>query len=507
MAITDSTYYRWRSLVAMLQATEAHPRELYAILKAYYDSNGLYDVLRDRLVHVGVAYEALQELRNPANRAVEFHAMKLWPGMPEQTFQIHAKRDAIIDPIKQVWAWSNWASRKQPVARWYACYGGMVLKVARTARVDTDGQVLPSAEQRVFLQPIDISYVSELDVDERDNLTFIRIDTPKTRKLDSGSEESYWHVEVWDKETLTYRVWEHTGDVDTPLVELDDPIATRDMRDFGIDFVPFVHAKFRDIGETRGVGCFLHALSKIDEANRMATGLHQTLFRNKEGLWVLKAVGTDVAGRPFPAPEMDFLGEDESAESESSITVNGTKVARLPGNTDLESMVPDIAYEAAAKILHDQMLELEADMPELRYSRLQDTGVEMSGKALRLLLGDAIAKVEEARVSAVQALIKAHQMALTIGVAAGIPSFKGVGTYDAGDFDHTITLPDVLPLTMDERLSLASQKRGLGIPQITLWKEMGYTEDEITEMQAAAEQERSVTEQMLSNFENNLRNG
>ena len=55
---------------------------------------------------------------------------KIWPGPLPAALPIVTENQAIIEPIQQVWTWSNWGSEKQAAARWFACYGDMFLKVA-----------------------------------------------------------------------------------------------------------------------------------------------------------------------------------------------------------------------------------------------------------------------------------------------------------------------------------------------------------------------------------------
>jgi hypothetical protein len=121
----------------------------------------------------------------------------------------------------------------------------------------------------------------------------------------------------------------------------------------------------------------------------------------------------------------------------------------LPGMAKLESLVPNINYEAALKILQDDMMELERDLPELAYARISEQGGgDLSGRAIRFMLTPAIDRALEARGNAEAALVRANQMALTIGAAAGL--FRGVGTYDAGDFDHSFAARPVITVSEEE---------------------------------------------------------
>lgn len=469
------------SLGAYLSQQALHPRELYKVLGYYYTQNGLYDALNNLGVNVGTDTLGRRPFRNPANRVVEFYANKLWPGSVEDAFILTADNERIIKPIQQVWAWSNMAVLKQVLARWYALYGDLFIKVVQT-----------EDRAHVYQQGIEAQYVSDFDADERDYLTYIRIDQPMTKRV-GDDIRSFTRTEVWDKAAGSYRVWEHAKTADTPLDQLGVAAQAEEMSAFGIDFLPFVRAKFRDIGEDRGVGCFTHCLDKIDEANQLATRLHQLLFRHGGPVWAVAANALDKEGRPMPAPIFGvptiLRGGQENDRGE--IEIGDDKMLRLPGNSTLQALVPTLDYASALNILNAQMEELARDLPELAYYSLREKG-ELSGRAVRLLLSDAVAKAEEARGSAVNAFVRANQMALTIAQGAGVEGFTGLGTFEAGDFDHTIALPEIVPLDETEESSAmmarnSAYKMGVdaGLPLEIQLQRAGWSEDEMAELAAA----------------------
>jgi hypothetical protein len=410
-------------------ATTLGEIDLYRVLRAYYYSNGLYTELRDVLRRQGVAAEALKPLRNPTYRTVEFHAGHLWPGTLPAALPIETDNPDIIEPIQQVWTWSNWASTKQVAARHLALYGDMFLKVAQTE----DGA-------RAYLQALEPEYVTDFDSDERDYLTYVRIDVPMVRRHADGTTTVYQHVEVWDKQTGRFKVWEHTDQPNTPTEELGTPMRDEAIESFGIDFIPIVHAKFADIGEDRGLAAVSPALDKIDEANRQATRLSQMLFRHNNVTNALERTGVDANGRPLPPVRVsDTDGIADSAQD--TITLGDDTFVTLPSNSTLKQLVPNINYEAALHVLQDHMIELEGDLPELVLYRMSD-GRDLSGRAVRLMLEPAIKRAEEARGNAESALIRADQMALTMGQNAGL--WQDIGNYAAGDFDHCFEQRDIM---------------------------------------------------------------
>jgi hypothetical protein len=411
-------------------AHAASQADLYRVLRAYYLGNSLYDILRDMLRRQGIAAEALKPLRNPAYRVVEFHAQHMWQGTLPDAMPIVTDNQRIIEPIEQVWAWSNWNSTKQVASRHIAMYGDLFLKVAQT----TD-------QQRVFYQILEPETVTDFDADERDFVTYCRIDVPQIQRLANGTTRSFTHTEEWNKATGMLRVWEHQEPPSRSIQEIGEPIRVAEIASFGIDFIPIVHAKFADIGELRGTGSFTPALDKIDEACRQATRLSQMLFRHNNVTHVLKANSVDASGRPMPPPRINET--DATTDDDGTITLGDERFIKLPGMSELQQLVPNINYEAALHVLQDHMIELEGDLPELVLYRMSD-GRDLSGRAVRLMMGPAIARLEEARGNAESALIRADQMALTMCQNAGLFPDLG-GSFEDGSFEHSFEQRDVLP--------------------------------------------------------------
>lgn len=466
---------------------EVSPASLYTALELYYLNNGLYDAIQQESYSHGLWTPAMKGFRNPAHRVIEFYVSKLWPGQLEKALPIDTPNKAIIEPIKKIWEWSNWGANKQVAARWLSLFGDWLIKVA--TRNNSAGEV-----ERVYLQNIKPQTLSDFDTDERGYLTFLRLDIPRTRRKENGKTEDYIHTEVWDKASQTYKLWEHKKSAQEELRNLGNPTSTRSFGEWGIDFIPFVHAKFQDIGGERGIGAFTHALDKIDEANRQATRFYQILFRYNKAVWALAANSKDASGRPLPAPS---IGDGTTPESANTLELEDDVVIRLPGMSSLESMIPNINYDAALKGLQDHMLELERDLPELAYYRIRDMGSDLSGIAVRLMLSDAIDKVLEARGSAEEALARANSMALTIAQNAGLEGFSGLGTYEAGDFEHKFMERSVIPLTEKEEAEIVFTESGKKIPLLTALRRRGWTEEQIKEMEKDKKKEDEANQERL----------
>mgnify|MGYP001271793837 CR=1 FL=1 len=456
------------SVQAATTASELPYSEIAKLLWSYYLNNGLYDELR--LAGYFLGDETLKSLRNPAGRVVKFYTDTIWPGrLPDALPLDTMGNDTLVAPISDLWKWSNWQSNKQILALWTAVLGEAYIKVAQ-----------PEGKDRVYMQNIRPEYIpdDQVDFDAQGNITYIRVDVPQAVRKDDKIEY-YTHTEVWDKAAGTARFWLHKKGAETAVSRLGTPDSEYELLPtWGIDFIPFVRAVHTDIGEDRGVGAFLLHLDKIDEANRVATDLHAQIFRHNKPKWALRANGVDQAtGRALPPPN---VATTKNAAGEDVVEMSGEKFIRLPGTSTLEPLVPPLNYADHLAILQDHMSELENDLPELRYFRLQDAP-DLSGRAIRLLMAPAVASALEVRGSLEDALVRAQKMALTIGQNAGI--WSGLGSYDDGDLEHGFEERAVLDGGRYEEAEIWQSETAAGLPLLTALKRSGWTSEQLDELE------------------------
>lgn len=461
---------------------ELPPQELYGLLWRYYAANGVYDDLTAALRELNRPAEDIRELRNPAHRAVEFHVAKMFPGTLPSALPILAPNNRrIITPIQKIWRWSNFSMTKQRLVRFCGVFGDAFVKVAE--RDD------PLTGRHVFLQVLDPRWVTDFSVNEQGDVTYIRIEVPQTaREYRRGPfgvggrtvRKAILYTEIWDTERV--RIFRYP----TGAMRREDRDAIPAERDeaHGLGFVPVVWAPFTDIGEGRGMGVFTHALPKIDEANRVATRLHALLFRNNNNNWVLRANQIDATGRPLPPPRLDGLNGTSS--DDQSVQIGEERIWRLPGQSELQSIIPSIDYNAALAILNAQLEELRNDLPELRYYD-STAKSHVSGAALRAALSDAVDRVIEARGYLEGALMRAHGMALHLAQRARLPGYlpEQIGTLGAGDFEHQFADRPVFPLTSMEQASAVQAWVQAGVPMPVALMQEGWTEDEVKEIERA----------------------
>lgn len=471
--------------LATVAGTAAKPAELYALLRRYYSNNGLFQSLARGLHEAGIANPAMRGLRNPAFRVVEFYVAALWPGQLPDALPIEAENEDIKVAIQQIWTWSNWGSQKQVFARWLPMLGDCFIKVVQS-----------TARDRVYFQLVDPGHVVDFRTDDRGYLTYCRIDVP-VRRGQGAAARSRTHTEVWSRDQGTFRRWEHDQG-DRAVEELGVPIEETPFADFNIDFVPIVHCQFRDVGEDRGVGAFTLSIDKIDEVARKATRLSQQLFRGNTNTWVVEGQGTDASNRPLPPLR---VGADGAVDGSATLRLGDETMMSLPGGYTLKSLVPTIDFGASLAALNADMLELQADLPEMAYWRIPEASGDPSGRALRYLLAPALSRAAEARGNAFDALARADAMALTIAASARLRGFADLGSYEAGDFVHSFVEQDVIPINELERSqaqvqswTAAKLQKDAGVATSRILTERGYSEDNV----AAFAQEREADQTALN---------
>lgn len=508
---SNGTYSPTRSqTAARIAPQELPPRAIYDFLKQAYLSNGMYDGVRDAWAATGYASPNLKAIRNPITAVVDVLGSKLYPeplvvttpltqGLTGQQERADAEaNDPVKAAVDQVHLWSNWGRARRKHARWVSLYGEAFIKV-----------VSDPVAGRVYYELIEPQYVTDYTIDVRDFITSIRLDIPQCDVTRNGTQ--HWvHTEAWDRDLGTVRVWRTDGMLDAIAVralwDLGQPTDEIPLSAWGIDFVPICRAPFREIDDGRALGAVQPALEAIIEGDLSATNLHGLVFTDLGGAKVLKSIGNDPAGRPLPPPTVATATTNGTAgrQSDNTVLVGRREFWRLPGNQELQDVIPNIDYAAALAILQDHDQHLERLMPALGYIRISElSGGDLSGKAITYKMRAFVDQVEEGRSNVLACLTQADMMALTMGAFIGV--FPNIGTFEAGDFEHFYEEQPILHISSldeaEEKRTIAQAAQALssaGIPMgVILTDTLSMTEEEAAEVvdQAAADAEEAFNRQ------------
>lgn len=441
-------------------------KSLYAKLQKYYDGDPYSDIQTSAYI-TGEWVEAMKSLRTCVHRSTEFYVSML----SKREVTISANNEATLQAIQQFLKWSNFETQKRPMIRSMALFGDLFLKVVST-------------KNKVYSEMIDPSYVTDFKVDYRGYVQEIRIDIPM--KDENGNP--YTYTEYWNKEYFSS--WNHPYSDSVALDQLGTPNEFLFLPQMGVDFVPIVWIPFKRVsGKARGESCVSHALAKIDEANRITTRLHQMLWRYNKPIFVISANAVDKNNRPIPAPVI----RGSTSSTERDVDSLEREVVYLPGVSTMESLIPNIDYNAALAIVKAMEDEISKDLPELHYYDMKET--DASGKAMKLMLAPSIDRAEEAQSNFVAGLKRVNEIALTVGKFMGL--FPGLGSYEQGDFEHTIDMGDPFPMDEGDKAALLKTLCEAGVPLSTAMKIVGYPEETINE---AVEEKARASNNALSSF-------
>jgi hypothetical protein len=424
--------------------------DIYAkldLLDKYYGNNSLYSAETQAAYWYDEWLEPLKPFRNPTNRSVEFFATKLCQGTPKIT--VNSGNTEIEASIRQFMKWSNFDGAKRIWLRKDALHGNLFSKVV------SDGET-------VWQEYIESRYVTNFKQDNRGVILEIRIDIPITNNRT--------YTEYWTAGDGYMAIWEHGGNRNTKLESLGTPKEVHFLSEFGIDFIPIVLTKFKDVGDLWGKSCIDHAIVKIDEVNRKHSRMSELLFQYNKPIFGVVNDGRDATGRPLPIKRITSSNvNDNKSDDNLFIYVEGA---------DIKSLIPDLKWAEVLAIVKADEEELEKDLPELRYYSVKDN--QLSGIALQTLLAGALDRAKEAQENFNTGQERLNQMALTIGRHYNIfPA--SIGSYERGDFEHNITFDEIIPLLsqQDKANTLAQLNTVDGLTLEARLKFAGYSADEM----------------------------
>ena len=123
-------------------------------------------------------------------------------------------------------------------------------------------------------------------------------------------------------------------------------------------------------------------------------------------------------------------------------------------NAKPHAMIAEIDFPGVIQHITEILKELERDYPELKFDALRAAG-EISGTALRVARQPTETKVTQRRANYDNGLVRAQQMALTIGGLRGYNNFGGFSleSYGSGALDHTIGSRSVFAVDPIDKLA------------------------------------------------------
>ena len=258
-------------------------------------------------------------------------------------------------------------------------------------------------------------------------------------------------------------------------------------------FVPFLLTKHVDVGLEFGWSEMHAARSKFYELDDMASKTHDQIRKLVDPVWLFNfskpktglsiksenKPDTGVIIPPAPAGADRPLDRSEVP----AMYVNDTQAKA-------QALVSDLNVADVLTALDRLIRELEAEYPELQID-LWNTTDTASGKALYIAREKVESKLLDRRAAYDMMLIRAIQMAISIGALRGYPGFEGftADSYANGELDMVIAERPVFPVNQAEQVAsktkvwtVVIEAVSQGMDPMPILKDYGYTEEMIANL-------------------------
>ena len=433
-------------------------------------------------------YGFVRNLQSPAYRLGEFWASHLMGGPLDpkagdgkdapSALPIVTENDAIREAIALLWEVSNWQANKEVYTSYGAILGDTALAV-----------VDDPAREQVYLRVVHPAMLAHVDRDVFGNvkgyIIVERRDDPEWEPSQGGTPNEvlyreYCQRDESDPEIVHYLTTK--GESNEPYDWRDYPAGTPDSARVGGEwierygFVPLVVVNHRDRGAGWGWSEYLPSLSRFYEVDNLASILADQIAKVVQSPQLLTGITAD---------EVEAFGAARERLDWPFLHTENVQAGAMPlaGNLDIAG---------AAAYIASMVADIERMHPELR---ADEAGADASGVSRRIARERIEATVIQRRAGYDAGLVRAHQMALSIGAMRrykGFEKFPAMGGFEKGLFDHSIGPRPVFALAAAERLEEATARGTViktfldaGFPLREALIEAGYTAAQADEIAAA----------------------
>lgn len=469
--------------ITVQSATPFRARDAYhAVLRSYYANTIYEDALiwqtyksRYRLPR------AIRSIYNPTRRAVDFYSGAVYPGSwtedgkPSPSGRPHAIRypsdlletkPELIAAALQALTWGNWNAERMTYVREGAKTGSVLLEIVDDVE---NGKVRPE------IIPLDRVWNINLDP--------------------SGNVKSY-ALDYMAIDQETKRPYHYHEDVTaTTITEYRDNSIT-DERENPYGFAPAVWVRHRHVGNMFGAPAIDGVIPKIDEANRLATSMHNYVVQ-------LQKQPTVFWSKTSPAPLAKTIKKGGATGDLEAAVLDETVSWLWSNDTDGRNapLMNPVPIDGAGTRLDKLLEEIESDLPEISLNKEMRTMQLVSGPGAERINSDVASKLYEAEANYDAGLIKAQQMSVAIGgwrlntgawgttVSRQQEKFRpfDLESYAKGDLDMALLERPLFEETDLERMTVMNLKKTVaGLPDSQVQRELGYSDDDIAEFAGQA---------------------
>lgn len=361
-------------------------------------------------------YKYIRNIYNPAYRLGEFYKQHLLGGSlninsPDKgRLPIETNNPRLLNTISVLWRESNMQILKDVVALRGSVEGDVFLRVVDDVE-----------REKVMLQRLDAYSIVDLVKDEVGNVKEYVLEEERQHP-EKGDLVTYREEVTRDGENVVFRTFLNGS----PYSWYGQPAEW----EVPYGFVPVVHIQHNNVGLKYGWSELHPSRPKIQEVDEQASLLSDYLRKYSDPVWL-------ATGKRMSNISID--NDDESGTDREQPGRNRLKIiSGFAEGTRVEPLVADMKVADTIKHIQNIQEEIERDYPELQ-TDIWATGAT-SGRALRIARERVTSKALQRRANYDDALVRAQQMAISIGGWRGYDGYEGFGldSYDKGELQHRI---------------------------------------------------------------------
>jgi hypothetical protein len=468
----------------------------YAILFAMYENTAysrMHTWAHLYKVDYGL-YRYTRNIFNPAYRIGEFWKIHLLGGKLDpnagdgvetpSALPIVTENEAIREQLSWVWEWSNWQVNKDIAGLWTPVMGDGVIKI-----------IDDPEREKVYMKNIHPGTLKDVELDEFGNVKGYTIEEYvfDPQKGRAAPKVKYTEICTRDGDNVVYQTLKN----DRPFAWDADQ---GEEWEIPYGFVPMVVYQHNNVGLDFGWSELMPGMSQFREVDDLASKLSDQIRKAVNPRWLYSGVQN-----PANNPQAKAAGQTTPKTSSSTPTSDNPQPGREqepalygPAGSDAKPLIADINIADTSTYIKEILSDIERNYPELN-ADMHNVEGEISGRALRINRAPAENKVLQRRPNYDNAIVRAQQMALSIGGYRGYFSGIDLDSFANGDLDHQIGDRPVFgkdvmdDLEYDKELyTVAKEAKAVGIPLVVFLKQKGWTDEQIADVTNSPEYKAHV---------------
>lgn len=333
-------------------------------------------------------YKHTRLIYNFVPQLVDFYVDNIWQRTESEN---HAQLitpvsggadETLAAAVAQIDAWTNWQSESAKAKRYAAATGNCLI------------EIIDDLEREKITQKIVwAGYVTNLVLNALGDVSGYTLEYPVH---DSAKQTVYRYKKVVTKESFSYFR-------DDAAFIPAGKLATVEDNPYG--FCPAVWVRHTDDGADYGLPACVN-LDKVDEANSLASHLHDNIHKSIESP---KVLSSDDEVLPIIGGVKEKDGRITPSDPRLHWVVLKTKAG-----ASVHDLAGDLKLAEAHPFLKELLESFSTDYPELQAAVIVKQNSQLSGVALERMLTPAQNRLDAAAANYDRQLIKLRQMQIAI---------------------------------------------------------------------------------------------